>query len=36
MLLQALHDHGRDKRAGPRAIGMALSTLYTKLKRYQL
>jgi DNA-binding NtrC family response regulator len=36
LLRQALRDHGRDKRAAARAMGMALSTLYAKLKRYQL
>jgi DNA-binding NtrC family response regulator len=36
MLRQALHDHEGDKRAAARAMGMALSTLYAKLKRHQL
>jgi DNA-binding NtrC family response regulator len=35
-LLQALRDHGGDKRAAARAMGMALSTLYVKLKRHSL
>jgi len=36
VLLQALQDHGGDKRAAARALGVALSTLYAKLKKYQL
>jgi DNA-binding NtrC family response regulator len=36
LLRQALRDHEGDKRAAARAMGMALSTLYAKLKRYQL
>ncbi len=36
MLRQVLRDHDGDKRAAARAIGMALSTLYAKLKRHQL
>ena len=36
MLRQVLRDHEGDKRAAARAIGMALSTLYAKLKRHQL
>ena len=36
MLRRALDDHEGDKRAAARAMGMALSTLYAKLKRHQL
>ena len=36
LLRQALRDHEGDRRAAARAMGMALSTLYAKLKRYQL
>ncbi len=36
MLRQVLRDHDGDKRAAARAIGMALSTSYAKLKRHQL
>jgi transcriptional regulator with PAS, ATPase and Fis domain len=36
VLLQALQEHGGDKRAAAQALGMALSTLYAKLKKYQL
>jgi transcriptional regulator with PAS, ATPase and Fis domain len=33
---QALQDHGGDKRAAAQALGVGLSTLYAKLKKYQL
>ena len=36
MLRHALHAHGGDRRATARALGLALSTLYAKLKKYQL
>ena len=36
LLREALQRHGRDKRAAARALGMPLSTLYAKLKKYQL
>ena len=36
VLREALQAHGGDKRAAARALGLALSTLYTKLKKYQL
>jgi DNA-binding NtrC family response regulator len=36
VLLQALKDHGGDKRAAARAMGVALSTLYARLKKLQI
>jgi len=36
ILQQALQDHGGDKRAAAQALGVGLSTLYAKLKKYQL
>jgi transcriptional regulator with PAS, ATPase and Fis domain len=36
VLREALQAHGGDKRAAARALGIALSTLYAKLKKYQL
>ena len=36
ILREALQAHGGDKRATARALGLALSTLYAKLKKYQL
>jgi transcriptional regulator of acetoin/glycerol metabolism len=36
MLRRALDNHEGDKRAAARAMGLALSTLYAKLKRHQL
>ena len=36
VFLQALQDHVGDKRATARALGVGLSTLYAKLKKYQL
>jgi DNA-binding NtrC family response regulator len=36
VLLQALRDHGGDKRQAARAMGVALSTLYARLKRHQI
>jgi len=36
VLRDALQAHGGDKRATARALGMALSTLYAKLKKYHL
>jgi DNA-binding NtrC family response regulator len=35
ILREALQAHGGDKRAAARALGLALSTLYAKLKKYQ-
>jgi DNA-binding NtrC family response regulator len=35
LLREALQRHGRDKRAAARALGMPLSTLYARLKKYQ-
>ena len=36
LLLQALKEHRGDKQAAARVLGIALSTLYAKLKKYQL
>ena len=36
VLLQALRDHGGDKRAAARAMGIALSTFYERLKKHQI
>jgi len=36
VLLQALADHGGDKRAAARAMEIALSTFYAKLKKHEL
>lgn len=36
ILLQALKEHNGDKQAAARVLGIALSTLYAKLKKYQL
>jgi DNA-binding NtrC family response regulator len=36
MLIQALRDHGGDKRAAAKAMSIALSTLYARLKKYNL
>jgi DNA-binding NtrC family response regulator len=36
VLREALQAHGGDKRAAAQALGLALSTLYAKLKKYQL
>ena len=36
VLLQALRDHGGDKRRVARALGIALSTLYERLKKHQI
>ena len=36
LLVQALRDHGGDKRAAARAVGLALSTFYVRLKKYQI
>ncbi len=36
VLREALQAHGGDKRTAARALGIALSTLYAKLKKYQL
>jgi DNA-binding NtrC family response regulator len=36
LLLQALKQHRGDKQAAARVLGIALSTLYAKLKKYQL
>src|SRR5262249_4911714 len=36
LLVQALRDHGGDKRAAARAMGVALSTFYARLKKYQI
>jgi DNA-binding NtrC family response regulator len=35
-LCEALQAHGGDKRAAAQALGLGLSTLYAKLKKYQL
>jgi len=35
-LLQALADHRGDKRAAARAMEIALSTFYAKLKKHEL
>jgi DNA-binding NtrC family response regulator len=36
VLREALQAHGGDKRAAARALGLGLSTLYAKLKKYRL
>ena len=36
VLREALHAHGGDKRAAAQALGLGLSTLYAKLKKYRL
>ena len=36
VLCEALQAHGGDKRAAARALGLGLSTLYAKLKKYRL
>ena len=36
VLRDALQAHGGKKRAAAHALGMALSTFYTKLKKYSL
>jgi DNA-binding NtrC family response regulator len=36
VLREALQARGGDKRAAARALGLGLSTLYAKLKKYQL
>jgi DNA-binding NtrC family response regulator len=36
VLREAMQEHGGNKRAAVRALGIALSTLYEKLKKYYL
>ena len=36
LLVQALRDHGGDKKVAARAMGVALSTFYGRLKRHQI
>jgi DNA-binding NtrC family response regulator len=36
VLREALQAHNGDKRAAARALGLGLSTLYAKLKKYRL
>jgi transcriptional regulator with PAS, ATPase and Fis domain len=36
VLREALQTHGGDKRATAQALGLGLSTLYAKVKKYRL